>query len=363
MKRSFYDLSYADLAEIVERHHFNPSVTATLFNWHYKKKQNTPCRDQVSKSTLAFLEDFYDFSLPEYDTVYQSEKDRTVKFLFKFKDGLKVETVLIPFNNKYSICLSSQVGCAMNCSFCFTGEQGLKRNLTTSEMIGQFLQAWRWLADNRPGEERILNIVFMGQGEPLHNFDAVKKACEIFLSQYGFSIGAQKITISTAGYIPGLKRWSLEIPGVNLALSLHSPFTEKRNQLIPINRKYPLDEVLTYIDQIPLAKKQFITYEYILIKDFNDTLADAEKLGLLLAGKRAYINLIPFNEFPGARYNCPDWNKVEAFKAVLDTFNIPTLIRTAKGDDVLAACGQLNSNKSSTASTGTLKSPATLASN
>lgn len=183
----------------------------------------------------------------------------------------------------------------------------------------------------------------MGQGEPLHNFDAVKKACEIFLSQHGLSIGVQKITVSTAGYIPGLKRWSEEGPGVNLALSLHSPFEEKRNELIPINKKYPLDEVLTYIDKIPLNKKQFITYEYIMIKDFNDAKSDAERLGMMLAGKRAYINLIPFNSFPGSDYACPDLDKVEMFKAVLDAFRIPTLIRGAKGDDVLAACGQLNS--------------------
>jgi 23S rRNA m2A2503 methyltransferase len=344
LKQSFYDLSYSDLEAVVNKSNLNPSVAAVLFNWHYKKKETTQCLDNISKPALAFLEKNLDFSLPEIDTFYESKKDRAVKFLFKLNDGHKVETVLIPFNNKYSICLSSQVGCAMNCSFCFTGQQGLKRDLATSEIVGQFIQAWRWLATNRPGEERILNIVFMGQGEPLHNFDAVKKACEIFLAQHGTSIGVQKITISTAGYIPGLKRWSQEIPGVNLALSLHSPFEEKRNELIPINKKYPLDEVLTYIDEIPLQKKQFITYEYILIKGFNDSSEDAQKLGTILAGKRAYINLIPFNSFPGSHYTSPDLDKVEQFKEVLDTFRIPTLIRGAKGDDVLAACGQLNSN-------------------
>jgi 23S rRNA (adenine2503-C2)-methyltransferase len=343
LKPSFYDLNYSDLEALINQNNLNPSVTTILFNWHYKKKQNTTCRENISKSALAYFEQHFDFSLPQIDTVQESKKDRTVKFLFKLKDNHKVETVLIPFNNKYSICLSSQVGCAMNCSFCFTGEQGLKRNLATSEIVGQFLKAWRWLASNRPGEERILNIVFMGQGEPLHNFDAVKKACEIFLAQHGFSIGVQKITISTAGYIPGLQRWSQEIPGVNLALSLHSPFAEKRNALIPLNKKYPLDEVLSYIDNIPLNKKQFITYEYILIKDFNDSINDAQQLGTLLSGKCAYINLIPFNEFPGASYESPDMDTVEQFKAVLDTFRIPTLIRGAKGDDVLAACGQLNS--------------------
>lgn len=343
MKQSFYDLNYSDLEAVINQNNLNRSAAAVLFNWHYKKKENAQCSDKIAKCSLAFFETNFDFSLPEIDTVHESKNDRTVKFLFKLKDNHKVETVLIPFHNKYSICLSSQVGCAMNCSFCFTGEQGLKRNLTTSEIVGQFLEAWRWLATNRPGEERILNIVFMGQGEPLHNFDAVKKACEIFLSQHGTSIGVQKITISTAGYIPGLKRWSQEIPGVNLALSLHSPFEQKRNELIPINKKYPLDEVLTYIDKIPLNKKQFITYEYILIKDFNDSPDDAKELGTLLAGKSAYINLIPFNAFPGSHYKCPDLDKIEKFKEVLDTFKIPTLIRSAKGDDVLAACGQLNS--------------------
>ena len=288
------------------------------------------------------MQDNFDFSLPEIDEVHESE-DRTVKFLFKLKDDNKIETVLLPFHNKYSICLSSQVGCAMNCSFCSTAKQGFERNLSTSEIVGQFLQAWRWLAKNRPGEERILNIVFMGQGEPLHNFGAVKKGCEIFLSQHGTSIGVQKITISTAGYIPGLKRWSREIPGVNLAFSLHSPFEEKRNELIPINKKYSLDEVLTYIDEIPLNRKQIITYEYLLIKDFNDSADDAEKLGTILAGKTAHINLIPFNSFPGSHYKRPNLDKIEKFKKVLDIFKIPTLIRSAKGDDVLAACGQLNS--------------------
>ena len=343
MKPSFYDLNYADLEMVLNQHNLNGSAAAALFNWHYKKKERAPCLANIAKSSLAFFENNFDFSLPVIDTVYESKKDRTVKFLFKLNDAHKIETVLIPFQNKYSICLSSQVGCAMKCSFCFTGEQGLKRNLTAGEIVGQFLQAWRWLAVNRPGEERILNIVFMGQGEPLHNFDAVKKACEIFLSQYGTSIGVQKITISTAGYLPGLKRWSQEIPGVNLALSLHSPFAEKRDALIPINKKYPLAEVLTYIDKIPLNKKQFITYEYILIKDFNDTPADAEKLGTMLAGKSAYINLIPFNTFPGSHYQCPDLDTIEKFKEALDAFKIPTLIRGAKGDDVLAACGQLNS--------------------
>lgn len=342
MKKSFYDLSHADLEMVLRQNGLNCSAAAILFNWHYKKKEDAPCSEKIAKSSLVFFKNNFDFSLPDIDTVHESE-DRTVKFLFRLRDNHKIETVLIPFHNKYSLCLSSQVGCAMNCSFCFTAKRGLTRNLATSEIIGQFIQAWRWVAKNRPGEERILNIVFMGQGEPLHNFDAVKKACEIFLSKHGMSIGAQKITISTSGFLPGLKRWRQETPGVNLALSLHSPFEEKRNQLIPINKKYPLHEVLAHIDKIPLSKKQFVTYEYILIKDFNDSADDALELGTLLAGKSAYIHLIPFNAFPGTLYKRPALARIEKFKEILDTFKIPTLIRGAKGDDVLAACGQLNS--------------------
>ncbi|OIQ19157.1 MAG: 23S rRNA (adenine(2503)-C(2))-methyltransferase [Bacteriovorax sp. MedPE-SWde] len=339
--RSFYSLNYSELKELLQVEGLNISGANLLFNWHYKKKNFDVCRKDLSKTTQVFLEENFQFDLPKIDTVHMAD-DKTVKFLFELKDGRKVESVLIPFHNKYSICLSSQVGCAMNCSFCFTGTQGLKRNLETEEVVGQFLGAWKWLRENRPGEERILNIVFMGQGEPLHNFDTVKKACEIFQAQEGTSIGTQKITISTSGYLPGLKRWKDEIPGVNLALSLHSPFEEKRNELIPINKRFPLDEVLKYIDDIPLKKKQFVTYEYLLIDQFNDSEEDAHITGKLLAGKRAYINLIPFNPFPGSEYKRPSQSRVEAFKEVLDTYKIPTLIRTTKGDDVLAACGQLN---------------------
>lgn len=338
---SFYNLSFSDLEGQLKKNGLKTTAASLLFNWHYKKKNISPCVNNVSKDTISYIADNYNFELPKIHTVHEAE-DRTVKFLFELSDGRRVESVLIPFHNKYSICLSSQVGCAMKCSFCFTGTQGLKRNLDASEIIGQFLGANQWLRANRPDEERILNIVFMGQGEPLHNFDAVKKACEIFIAQEGMSIGVQKITISTSGYIPGLQRWKNEIPGVNLALSLHAVDDEIRNELIPINRKYPLREVLDYIDDLPLSKKQFVTYEYLLIADLNDSEAHARELGELLKGKRAYINIIPFNPFPGSNYQRPSDEKADGFKRILGEYKIPTLIRKTKGDDVLAACGQLN---------------------
>jgi 23S rRNA (adenine2503-C2)-methyltransferase len=217
--------------------------------------------------------------------------------------------------------------------------------LATEEIVGQFLQAQAWLSENRPGDDRILNIVYMGQGEPLHNFEAVKKSAMIFMSQHGLSLAGHKITVSTAGYIPGLERWKAEMPDVNIALSLHSPFPEKRDQLIPINRRYPLQKVLELVDGIPSGKKRFVTYEYLLIKDFNDSPEDARVTGELLAGKKAYINLIPFNPFPGSRYERPNPDVVESFKRILDVYKIPTLVRTTKGDQILAACGQLNTGR------------------
>ena len=296
-------------------------------------------------STRAFVRENLDFALPEIHTVQQSA-DKTVKFLFKMHDGLKVECVLIPFQNKYTICLSSQVGCAMNCSFCYTGKQGFSRHLQTHEIIGQFLQAKQWLTQNRPDDDRILNIVYMGQGEPLHNFEPVAQSAEIFLSQHGVSLAPYKITISTSGYLPGLQRWKSEMPNVNIALSLHSPFTAKRNVLIPINRRYPLEEILPFVAAIPVDEKRFVTYEYLVLKDFNDSEEDAHATGKLLQGKKAFINLIPFNPFPDADFERPENEKVIEFKKILDEYKIPTTIRTTKGDEILAACGQLNTSLS-----------------
>ncbi len=340
VKQSFYQLTHPQLTAILKKQNFNSSGANLLFNWHYKKRETSACTTDLAKETRQYLEENFDFQLPTIDQAFES-KDKTVKFLFKLKDGNKVETVLIPFNNRYSICLSSQVGCAMKCSFCFTGTQGYKRNLTADEIVGQYLKACQWLESERPEDGKILNIVFMGQGEPLHNFDNVRDACEILISQAGTSIATQKITISTSGYLPGLKRWIDEMPGVNLALSLHSPIKEKRDELIPINKNYPLQDVLAYIDKIPLKKKQFIVFEYLLVADFNDTKDDAHATGALLRDKGAHVNLIPFNPFPGSKYRRPDNGSIFAFQHILESYGIAALVRATKGDDVLAACGQL----------------------
>lgn len=343
-RKSFYAQTFEGLVEIFRRHNLVQAGVARLFNWHYKTRRRDSCREGIAFKTQEFLAQNFHFELPQIDDVFCSD-DKTVKFLFKLSDGQRVESVLIPFQRKYTLCLSSQVGCAMKCSFCFTGTQGLTRHLRTEEIIGQFLGAQEWLSENRPQEDRILNLVFMGQGEPLHNFEAIKTSCEIFLSQYGLSLGRNKITVSTSGYLPGLKKWRDEMPDVNLALSLHSPFNKKRSELIPLNRPYPLEDILPLIQGLPLGKKRFITYEYLVIKDFNDNEEDAHATGALIQGQKALVNLIPFNPYPGSPYERPDDVKMEDFKSILEEYRIPTMIRTTKGDDILAACGQLNTKE------------------
>lgn len=344
-KPSFYQFTLPELNALFAQNKLPPTGPSLLYNWHYKKRMVTPCETDLAKVSRTFVAENFSFDLPTPDLVHES-KDSTVKFLFKLTDGLKVESVLIPFNGKYTLCLSSQVGCAMKCSFCFTGTQGLKRNLKTEEIIGQFIHAQRWLSEMRPGDDKILNIVFMGQGEPLHNFDAVKKACEIFLTKNGLCLAPHKITISTAGYLPGLERWKAEMPKVNIAVSLHSTIKEKRDKLIPINQRYPIEDVVRFAEAIPEGRMRFVTYEYLLIKNFNDSLEDAHATGRFLEGKNAYISLIPFNPFPGTEYARPELHEVLEFKSILDSYKIPTFIRKTKGDEILAACGQLNTKES-----------------
>ena len=339
---SFYELSFDDLTRLLRENGIAERSAALLFNWHYKKNKREMFRHQdLSLAAREFVYRTFDFGVPVTRFV-QAAPDRTVKFLFEMKDERRVEAVLIPFQGKYTLCLSSQVGCAMKCAFCFTGTQGLTRNLSTAEIVGQFLAAKNWLTENRPGDDRVLNIVFMGQGEPLHNFDSVKKACEIFLSQYGVSLAEHKITVSTSGYLPGLIRWKDEMPGVNIALSLHSPIDEKRSRLIPLNRKYPLAEIIPMVESIPKGDKRFVTYEYLIIKGLNDGVEDAEATVKLLKGTKAFVNLIPFNPFPGTEFSRPEDSAVEMFRGIVEKNGIPVTVRTTKGDEILAACGQLN---------------------
>lgn len=295
----------------------------------------------VASNTLAAFREEFNFDLPEISRILESE-DGTVKFQMKFHDGLEVETVLIPFHKRFTVCLSTQVGCAMNCSFCYTGTQGLKRHLSAGEIVGQYVKAFNFLLEKDAMAVKP-NIVFMGQGEPLHNVESVKKAIEVLNDTKCVGVGQRQMTLSTVGFVPGI-RTLVDFPKINWALSLHSPFDEQRDVLIPLNKKYPLDEVLGELDKLQEVKRQYITYEYLMIKDFNMSDEHVEGLVSKLGSRRALVNLIAFNPFPGSQWERPDAEAIEEFRKKLVTKKLRVMVRTTKGDDILAACGQLKIN-------------------
>ena len=265
----------------------------------------------------------------------QSE-DGTQKYLHQLHDGHTIETVLIPERDHQTLCISSQVGCAMNCSFCATGKQGFIRNLHPSEIIEQVILAKRSLDD----PERLKNIVLMGMGEPLANYDAVVKALRNLIEPDGMNFSHRKVTLSTSGLVPEMGRLGRDIT-VNLAVSLNGADDETRSRLMPINRKYPLGQLIQACKSFPLPNRRMITFEYILIKDVNDRDRDAHNLCRLLSGLRAKINLIPLNADPKSSLSPPTLEKILHFQKILVEKQFTAIIRKSKGRDILAACGQL----------------------
>ncbi len=260
-------------------------------------------------------------------------RDGTRKFLFRLADGASVESVLIPMDEgRATLCISTQVGCAMQCAFCLTGVFGLARNLTAGEIVNQVCAAReRFSVDN---------IVLMGMGEPLHNLDNVVRALEILYCEAGFDYSPRKITLSTCGLVPQLRELGQRIR-VNLAVSLNATTDAVRDVLMPVNRRYPLRELLQACREFPLAPRQRITFEYILIGGVNDILDDARRLVKLLHGIKAKVNLIPYNEHPGSSYRAPQERDVEAFQRLLLDRGLVAIRRASKGQDISAACGQL----------------------
>ena len=263
-----------------------------------------------------------------------------------------IETVYIPDGDRGTLCVSSQVGCTLSCTFCHTGTQRLVRNLTAGEIVSQLLFARDRLGEWRnsvaatpppPGGRHITNVVLMGMGEPLYNFDNVKMAMAIMCDPEGLSLSRRRITLSTSGVAPMIARAGQEI-GVMLAVSLHATTNEIRDRLVPLNRKYPIEDLLHACRTYPgLSNARRITFEYVMLKDINDTPADARRLVRLLAGIPAKINLIPFNPWPGGQYECSDWERIEQFAEVITRAGYASPIRTPRGRDIMAACGQLKS--------------------
>lgn len=314
-----------------------------LWHWIYFRG----ARDFAEMTTLAKgfrdgLDAHYTLARP---TASRDDKssDGTRKWLFRFPDSQEIETVHIPEEDRGALCVSSQVGCSLTCSFCHTGTQALVRNLGPGEIVAQLMAARDAIGEwPSPKSNRMIsNIVMMGMGEPLLNYDNVAKALRIIMDPEGISISRRRITLSTSGIVPLMTRCGEEL-GVNLAVSLHAVTNELRDELVPINKKFPLEELLAACRAYPGANNaRRITFEYVMLKDVNDSLSDARELVRLLKGVPAKINLIPFNPWPGVAYQCSTHSAINAFAALLNDAGLSAPVRAPRGRDILAACGQL----------------------
>jgi 23S rRNA (adenine2503-C2)-methyltransferase len=322
-----------------------PMRARQLGNWMYVHG----ARDFQSMSNLArpfrsFAAQQFTLARPEVVSE-QVSSDGTRKWLLRTAPGIEFETVFIPEPGRGTLCVSSQVGCTLNCRFCHTGTQKLVRNLTAAEIVGQVLIARDALSDwpSTGKNRRLTNVVMMGMGEPLYNFEHVKAALAIVADGDGLALSKRRITLSTAGVVPMIVRAGSEI-GCSLAISLHAVRDELRDVLVPLNRKYPLAELMAAVRDYPgLSNARRVTFEYAMLKDVNDSPADARALVKLLAGIPAKINLIPFNPWPGAPYECSSWERIEAFAEIVNRAGYASPVRTPRGRDIMAACGQLRS--------------------
>jgi 23S rRNA (adenine2503-C2)-methyltransferase len=325
-----------------------------LWHWIYVRGARTFGEmTSVSKALRAELEQHFTVERPEV-VAEQISEDGTRKWLLRLPSGQaaerphEVECVYIPETDRGTLCVSSQVGCTLNCSFCHTGTQRLVRNLTAGEIVGQVMIARDRLSDwvdreTPNGNRAITNVVMMGMGEPLYNFDAVRDALLIVSDNEGIAISRRRVTLSTSGVVPNIVRAGEEI-GSMLAISLHAVRDDLRNELVPLNRKYPIAELLEACRNYPgLSNARRITFEYVMLKGVNDTLDDAKQLVKLLKGIPAKINLIPFNPWPGSSYECSEWEQIEKFSEYIFNAGYSSPVRTPRGRDILAACGQLKS--------------------
>src|SRR5438067_6809802 len=364
-KPSLIGLSRAEIAERLAAIGVSPAQrkmrVQQLWHWIYVRgAKNFDEMTSISREMRAQLQQHFTVARPEV-AAEQVSSDGTRKWLLRLPSGdaiekaHEVECVYIPETDRGTLCVSSQVGCTLNCSFCHTGTQRLVRNLTAGEIVGQVLLARDRLGDwpgakisegalaPSEGGRLVSNVVMMGMGEPLYNFEAVSDALLIVADGEGLSISKRRITLSTSGVVPNIARCGTEI-GVMLAVSLHAVRDELRDILVPLNRKYPIRDLLEACRAYPgLSNARRITFEYVMLEDVNDSLADAKALVRLLSGIPAKINLIPFNPWPGTRYECSDWDRIEKFSEIIFNAGYASPVRTPRGRDILAACGQLKS--------------------
>jgi 23S rRNA (adenine2503-C2)-methyltransferase len=344
-KLNLVGLGRAELAAEMAEFGAEPFRARQLWHWIYHRgATDFAIMTNLAKGFRGQLAERYALRRPEVATA-QLSRDGTRKWLLRFADGQEVETVHIPEEDRGTLCVSSQVGCTLNCRFCHTGTQRLVRNLATPEIVGQVMLARDALGEwPSPKEDRQLtNIVLMGMGEPLYNFDNVAAAMKIVMDPEGLALSRRKITLSTAGVVPMIERCGRELR-VNLAISLHAVRDDVRNELVPLNKKYPIAELLAACRAYPgSSNARRITFEYVMLKGVNDSPAEARELVRLLKGVPAKVNLIPFNPWPGAPYECSTDAAIAAFSDIAFAAGYSAPVRTPRGRDILAACGQLKS--------------------
>lgn len=343
--RSLIGLDRAELEAELEPLGLGGFRTRQLWHWIYcRGARRFEEMSTLSKSARAALAERFTLDRPAV-TSDRASVDGTRKWLLRFPDGQEVETVHIPEAERGTLCVSSQVGCTLTCRFCHTGTQRLVRNLGAGEIVGQLMLARDAFGEWPTREEgrAITNIVLMGMGEPLYNYDNVARALRIVMDGEGLSLSKRRITLSTAGVVPMIHRCGEEL-GVNLAISLHAVTDALRDELVPINRKYPIAELLDACRTYPgLSNARRITFEYVMLRGMNDSPADAKALVRMIAGIPAKVNLIPFNPWPGSSYECSTPEAIERFADIVAAAGYTAPVRTPRGQDILAACGQLKS--------------------
>jgi 23S rRNA (adenine2503-C2)-methyltransferase len=338
---NLFDLDEVRMRTFFESIGEKPFRAQQILKWVYH--QGVTDFAEMTNLSLSLRQRLEALAILEPPSVLSEQRsaDGTVKWLMGFGGGNAVETVFIPETSRGTLCISSQVGCALNCTFCSTGAQGFNRNLTTGEIIGQVWQAARALGHERNGQRRITNVVLMGMGEPLLNFEAVAPALSLMRDDLGFGFAAKRVTLSTAGLVPGIDRLR-ETIDVALAVSLHAPDDALRETLVPLNRKYPIRELMrSCADYVAGRNKRTVTFEYTLIDGVNDHPEHARKLVKLLRRLPSKLNLIPFNPFPGTRYRTSPEPRIRAFQEIVMAGGLIATVRKTRGEDIDAACGQL----------------------
>ena len=339
------NLNIEELKDFVKELGFEPYRAKQIAQWLYKKRvKSFDEMTNLSKKARELLSQKARIDVLKTVKVEESS-DGTRKYLFELPDGNRIESVFIPEKDWNTLCVSTQVGCPAGCKFCLTAKDGFTRNLTAAEIVDQYIHVQRDVGENR----RISNVVFMGMGEPLLNFDNVKKAVEIMTHRDMLDLSTRKVTVSTVGVVPGIDRMAKEMNKVKLAVSLHATTDEQREKIVPMNRRWPIGEIMKALRRYPADNNRRIMIEYVMLKGVNDSLEDARRLVKLIKGIPVKVNLIPFNPYPGAPFSPTPREDIEKFQKVLWDHNIAAFIRDSRGQDISAACGMLRTKEKKSA--------------